>query len=173
MDAIPEELSICAAANFVRCAGKAWKVGMVNGCFDILHSGHVDLLRRARGMCDALVVGVNSDRSIRTIKGPSRPIVLLNDRVAVLRELRHVDVVFAFDEPNCAEAIRAIKPWCWFKGPDYSMETLNKDEVAAAREVGVSIRFLDRYSTSSTTGIISDWRNRMNAAVDLASGPNG
>lgn len=161
MDQIPEELSVAAAASFARMAGKSWCIAMVNGCFDIIHSGHIHLLRTARGMSDALLVGVNSDESIRKIKGFSRPVVLLPDRVAVLRELRCVDLVFAFEEPDCSAAIRAIRPKVWFKGPDYSLETINRDELAAARECGVSIRFVERHSTSSTSNILSDWSYRM------------
>src|SRR5687767_6000159 len=91
-----------------------------NGCFDILHAGHVDLLARARALGDKLIVGLNSDRSVRSIKGPGRPVQDQEARKAVLLGLRYVDDVIIFDEPTPATLIERLRPDILVKGGDWN-----------------------------------------------------
>ena len=95
-----------------------------NGCFDILHAGHVDLLTRARSLGTKLIVGINSDNSVRQIKGASRPFVGEEGRAAVLRGLRAVDEVVIFNEPTPQRIIEKIKPDVLVKGGDWKPEEI-------------------------------------------------
>lgn len=90
-----------------------------NGCFDLVHAGHVTLLERARGLGDVLVVGLNSDRSVRALKGPGRPLVPERDRAVVLAALASVDYVTIFDEPTPQELIARLTPHVLVKGGDW------------------------------------------------------
>ncbi|MFG1946533.1 PfkB family carbohydrate kinase [Nonomuraea sp. NPDC048826] len=126
------------------------------GCFDLLHAGHVSLLRRARALGDALVVCVNSDESVRGLKGPSRPIVNVTDRVEVLRELSCVDAVLVFDEPTPVRAIELLRPDVWVKGGDYEGGTLPESEVLAG--IGAETVVLDLLPGRSTTNLIKEIR---------------
>lgn len=98
------------------------KVGFTNGCFDLLHSGHVELLKNARGMCDRLVVALNSDGSVSKLKGPSRPIQELADRLQIIAALQHTDAVTSFSDDTPLSLIQAIRPDILFKGGDYRAE---------------------------------------------------
>ncbi|MEV4109664.1 PfkB family carbohydrate kinase [Nonomuraea sp. NPDC049695] len=124
------------------------------GCFDLLHAGHVSLLRRARALGDALVVCVNSDTSVRRLKGPSRPIVDVRDRVEVLRALGCVDAVLVFDEDTPARAIELLRPDVWVKGGDYEGERLPESEVLAA--IGAETVVLSTLPGRSTTNLIRE-----------------
>src|ERR1700759_762483 len=95
------------------------KVVFTNGCFDIIHPGHVDLLNRAKALGTKLVVGINSDASVKAIKGPQRPYLNQDDRVELLKGLRAVDEVYVFDEPTPARLIEEIKPDVLVKGGDW------------------------------------------------------
>jgi rfaE bifunctional protein nucleotidyltransferase chain/domain len=99
------------------------------GCFDLLHAGHVATLRAARRLGDCLVVCVNSDDSVRRLKGPDRPLVGHEDRVAVLSALDCVDAVLVFDEDTPCTVLEALRPDIWVKGGDYVAGTLPEDEV--------------------------------------------
>ena len=113
--------SIQAIADEVRilqAAGK--KVVFTNGCFDILHSGHIELLRGARALGDALIVAINSDRSVALMKGQNRPIIPEQDRAELLGGLEMVDFVCAFDEDTPLEAILRIRPDILAKGADWA-----------------------------------------------------
>ncbi|MFQ5678662.1 MAG: adenylyltransferase/cytidyltransferase family protein [Gemmatimonadota bacterium] len=104
-----------------------------NGCFDLLHWGHVSLLYRARALGDLLIVGLNSDRSVRLLKGPGRPLQPVEDRAALLASLRPVDVVTIFDSETPEELIRSLLPDHLVKGADYRREqVVGGDEVEAA-----------------------------------------
>ena len=122
-----------------------------NGCFDLLHPGHVAYLETARSLGDALVVGLNSDASVRGLgKGADRPIVAEGDRAAVLGALRAVDAVVVFDERTPVRLMREVKPDVYVKGGDYRVEDL--PEAAVAEEIGAEVRiipFESGYSTSS------------------------
>jgi len=107
-----------------RLQGLGKRVVFTNGCFDIIHPGHVDLLRRARQLGDVLVVAINSDSSVQRLKGPSRPVFPEDERAEILRALDVVDYVCTFDEDTPLEAILAIRPDVLVKGADY-----RKDEV--------------------------------------------
>jgi D-beta-D-heptose 7-phosphate kinase/D-beta-D-heptose 1-phosphate adenosyltransferase len=106
------------------------RVGFTNGCFDLLHPGHVSLIAQARGACDRLVVGLNSDASIKRLKGESRPVQGEAARAAVLASLGQVDLVVVFAQDTPIELIKALKPEILVKGADYT-----KDKVVGAREV--------------------------------------
>lgn len=121
-----------------------------NGCFDLLHRGHVEYLHQARSQGDALVVGVNTDASVRRLKGPPRPLVAQGDRATVLAALASVDAVTLFDEDTPRELIALLLPDVLVKGGDYALdEIVGREEVeAAGGEVRV-IPFLEGYSTSA------------------------
>jgi D-sedoheptulose 7-phosphate isomerase len=121
-----------------------------NGCFDLLHPGHVDLLRRARELGDRLVVGINSDRSVRAIKGPHRPLQSEQQRAAVLAAIRYVDEVIIFDESTPARLIEEIKPDILVKGGDWPVEQIvGADSVLRRGGNAVSLPLLPGFSTTS------------------------
>ncbi|MEV0164811.1 rfaE bifunctional protein kinase chain/domain/rfaE bifunctional protein nucleotidyltransferase chain/domain [Nonomuraea fuscirosea] len=124
------------------------------GCFDLLHAGHVSLLRRARALGDALVVCVNSDDSVRRLKGPARPVVDVHDRVEVLRALGCVDAVVVFDEDTPAAVIEQLRPDVWVKGGDYEGEALPESEVLG--RLGAEIVVLSTLPGRSTTNLIRE-----------------
>lgn len=110
------------AAGALRAAGK--RLVLTNGCFDLLHVGHVRLLTRARSEGDALFVAVNDDASVRRLKGHGRPLVPLEDRLELLAALRAVDVAFPFAEDTPLEVIRRLRPDVLVKGADYALEAI-------------------------------------------------
>lgn len=119
------------------------------GCFDLLHPGHVSLLRQARSLGDALVVCVNSDESVRRLKGPGRPVVSEADRARVLEELGCVDAVVVFGEPDPCQVLHRLRPDVWVKGGDYAGEDLPEAQVV--RRYGgevVLVPTVDGYSTT-------------------------
>jgi len=131
------------------------KLVVTNGCFDILHRGHVEYLYRARLEGDALLVLMNSDKSVKAIKGPSRPVVSELDRAFVLAGLSVVDKILIFGDPRCTGLIEKVKPDIYVKGGDYTLETLNPEEKRALTAVGAEIRFISFVEGFSTTKLIS------------------
>ena len=132
----------------VRAAGGT--VVATGGCFDLLHPGHVATLRAARGLGDCLVVCINSDESVRRLKGPSRPLVAAPDRARVLEALEFVDAVVVFDEDTPAEVLDRLRPDVWAKGGDYAGADL--PEAAVLRGWGgqaVVLPYLDGHSTTA------------------------
>ena len=120
-----------------------------NGCFDLLHRGHVEHLAQARALGDILVVGLNSDASVRRLKGVGRPLVAEADRAAALAALRSVDAVTLFDEDTSLELISALLPDVLVKGGDYDLDGIVGREVV--EEAGGEVRvlpFLEGYSTT-------------------------
>jgi D-beta-D-heptose 7-phosphate kinase/D-beta-D-heptose 1-phosphate adenosyltransferase len=107
-----------------RFKGKKKKIVFTNGCFDILHVGHIRYLRKARSLGDILVVGLNTDRSVRVIKGEKRPIVPQAERAEVLAALEFVDYVVFFDEPDPSTLIEKIKPNILVKGADWTKDKI-------------------------------------------------
>lgn len=106
------------------------KVVFTNGCFDLLHRGHIEYLRKARTLGDVLMVGLNSDNSVTALKGVGRPIMPQEDRAALLCELRSVSYVCIFDEPNVAKLVRTLLPDVLVKGGDYSLgDVIGRDVV--------------------------------------------
>jgi D-beta-D-heptose 7-phosphate kinase/D-beta-D-heptose 1-phosphate adenosyltransferase len=101
---------------------RGWRAGFTNGCFDLLHPGHVHLLEQARGQCDRLVVGLNSDASVRRLKGPTRPVQPEAARAAVLASLAAVDLVVVFDEDTPEQTLELLRPDLLVKGADYTID---------------------------------------------------
>jgi D-beta-D-heptose 7-phosphate kinase / D-beta-D-heptose 1-phosphate adenosyltransferase len=135
-----------------RWKNRGLKVGFTNGCFDIVHAGHVALLSAARAECDRLVVALNSDRGVRRLKGPKRPVNGLADRSAVIAAVEAVDAVISFDEETPIELIRRLKPDVLVKGADYKIEG-----VVGAAEVegwGGRVVLVDLVEGRSTTRLI-------------------
>ena len=135
---------------------RQFKLVFTNGCYDILHPGHVDLLQRARKLGDGLMLGLNSDASVRRIKGdvpgPRRPLNSQDERAYVLAALECVDFVVVFDEDTPFELIRAVRPQVLVKGGDWPVEKIvGRDLVEAGGGTVVSLPLLPGYST---TGLI-------------------
>jgi D-beta-D-heptose 7-phosphate kinase/D-beta-D-heptose 1-phosphate adenosyltransferase len=136
-----------------------------NGCFDILHRGHITYLNRAKALGDVLIVGVNDDGSVRSLKGPARPINGLDDRVRVLAALTCVDHIVAFGGESPTELIRAVRPDVYAKGGDYTVDSL--PEAPLVESLGGRVHILPFVDDLSTTGIIE--RIRAAAAADRAA----
>jgi D-beta-D-heptose 7-phosphate kinase/D-beta-D-heptose 1-phosphate adenosyltransferase len=126
------------------------KVVFTNGCFDLLHIGHLRYLAEARSLGDLLVVGLNSDASVQAIKGPNRPIIPEEDRAEVLAAMEMVDYVSLFDEPTPQQLIEAVQPDVLVKGGDWSIDTIVGREVVWARGGRVlNIPVVEGLSTSA------------------------
>ena len=141
--------------NF-RATGK--KLVVTNGCFDLLHLGHVTYLENARNYGDALLLGVNGDAGVRELKGPTRPVNSETDRAAVLAALESITGVCIFPEKTATNFLAAAKPDIYVKGGDYTLETLNQDERRAVESAGgkiVLVPFVPGKSTSSLLDKIS------------------
>ncbi len=133
--------------EYLRQSGK--KVVFTNGCFDLLHPGHVRYLQQARALGDALIVALNSDRSVRELKGDKRPILTEAERSEVMAALACVDFVTVFDEPTPREIISALLPDILVKGGDWGIETIiGREEVEAAGGKVMSLAFVEGCSTS-------------------------
>jgi rfaE bifunctional protein nucleotidyltransferase chain/domain len=129
------------------------KVVFTNGCFDIVHRGHVEYLTKARALGDVLLVGMNTDASVKRLKGSARPIVCQDDRAFVLAAFRVVDYVCLFDEDTPYELIKAIVPDVLVKGSDWRIDSIvGKDIVEAA---GGTVQTIDFVPNRSTTDIIN------------------
>jgi rfaE bifunctional protein nucleotidyltransferase chain/domain len=128
------------------------KIVFTNGCFDILHVGHVRCLEGASKLGDTLVVALNSDRSVRTIKGPPKPFTPEAERAEVLSALACVDYVVIFDEPDPLELITSLKPNVLVKGGDWTSETTIGSEVV--EKAGGKVVIIPQIQGVSTTGII-------------------
>ncbi|WP_294223193.1 phosphoribosylglycinamide formyltransferase [Prosthecobacter sp.] len=131
------------------------KLVFTNGCFDLLHAGHVRYLEQARALGDAMVIGLNSDQSVRLLKGPDRPLNNENDRAEVLAALRAVDAVVVFEDQRATSLIDAIHPHVYAKGGDYTVDSLNAEERAALQRAGSEIRILPLVPGRSTTSTIN------------------
>jgi D-beta-D-heptose 7-phosphate kinase/D-beta-D-heptose 1-phosphate adenosyltransferase len=129
---------------------KGLRIVFTNGCFDLLHSGHVSLLRQAAEQGDVLVVGINSDSSVARLKGPERPLVPERERVAMLAALESVDAVTVFDEDTPLELIQHVEPDVLVKGEDYKLdEVVGREEVESQGGRVTLVPLLPEYSTSS------------------------
>ena len=128
------------------------KTVFTNGCFDILHVGHVRYLRESSKYGDILIVGLNSDISVKKIKGDSRPINNENDRAEILAELECVDFVVIFDEESPSKLIDELKPDIYTKGADYSLETLPERDIVLKNNI--EVKFIKFVEGKSTTNII-------------------
>jgi rfaE bifunctional protein nucleotidyltransferase chain/domain len=130
------------------------QIVFTNGCFDILHVGHVRYLQAAKELGDRLVIGLNSDQSVRTLKGIGRPINNEADRAEVLAALAAVDHVIIFNHPRVTALIKKLRPQIYAKGGDYRIDSLNPEELASLREVGAQIKLLPLVPGKSTTAIL-------------------
>lgn len=133
------------------------KVVFTNGCFDIVHRGHVEYLTRAKALGDVLVVGMNTDASIRRIKGPKRPVVEEDDRAFVLAAFQIVDYVCLFGEDTPYELIKAVVPDVLVKGSDWTVETIVGRDIVEA--TGGRVQTIDFIPRSSTTNLIQKIAN--------------
>jgi D-glycero-beta-D-manno-heptose 1-phosphate adenylyltransferase len=134
----------------LRAEGK--KLVATNGCFDLLHVGHIRYLQAARRLGDVLVVGLNGDSSVRELKGDGRPINRERDRAEVLAALECVDLVSIFQQKRAAEFLKAAVPAVYVKGGDYSTDSLDVEERRVLEQIGAEIRivpFEKGYSTSA------------------------
>ena len=147
-----EELS--DRSEKLRSAGK--KLVATNGCFDLLHVGHVRYLQAARALGDLLAVGLNADRSARELKGGGRPITKESDRAEVLAALECVDLVTVFPEMRATRFLAAARPAIYVKGGDYSSDTLNEEERAALKKIGAEICLIPFEAGYSTSRLIEE-----------------
>lgn len=151
---IPRE-RIKEVCNDMRANGTV--IVFTNGCFDVLHAGHVRYLTKAREKGDFLVIGLNSDVSVRRLKGNGRPINPEEDRAEVLDALRAVGAVTIFDEPTAEALIAAVHPDVYVKGGDYTIETL--PEAKIVQEYGGRVEFIPLVEGRSTTNVIERIRS--------------
>ena len=125
-----------------------------NGCFDILHAGHVRYLAGAKQLGDILVVGLNGDTSVRELKGEGRPLNSQQDRAEVLAALGAVDYVIIFDEKRVDKLLREGRPRIYAKGGDYTVKSLDPDEFSALKEIGAKIEILPLLPGKSTSKLV-------------------
>ncbi len=135
-----------------RASGK--KLVVTNGCFDILHLGHVTYLENARKFGDALLIGVNADEAVRGLKGTGRPVNSETDRASVLAALQSVDGVCIFTDKAATKFLAAAQPDIYVKGGDYTLETLNQDERRAVESAGGKIILVPFVPGKSTTSLL-------------------
>lgn len=138
-------------AATLRAAGQ--RVVFTNGCFDILHAGHVRYLAAARALGDVLILGLNSDASVRRLKGETRPVNSEEDRAEVVGALASVDYVVIFGEDTAEELIAKVQPAVYAKGGDYTLETL--PEARIVESYGGEVAFIPLVEGKSTTNVIA------------------
>ncbi len=136
----------------MRASGR--KLVVTNGCFDILHLGHVTYLETARGFGGALLVGINGDNGVRELKGEGRPVNIEFDRAAVLASLESVAGVCIFPEKTATNFLARAKPDIYVKGGDYTLDTLNKDERQTVEQAGGKIVIIPFVPGKSTTSLL-------------------
>ncbi len=150
MKTIYSREEMIAVRKQLKADGK--KVVFTNGCFDILHAGHVDYLAKTRACGDVLILGLNSDSSVRNIKGEKRPIVPEGERAYILANLKSVDYVTLFDEPTPFELLNTLIPDILVKGADWSIENIVGRDIVEAN--GGSVQTIEFINQQSTTNII-------------------
>lgn len=133
---------------------KGLRLVVTNGCFDILHLGHVTYLESARQQGDLLLVGINSDSSVRELKGAGRPVNAETDRAAVVAALGCVDAVCIFEQRSALQFLSAAQPDIWIKGGDYTLDSINQDERRAVEKVGGKVVILPLVPGKSTTTLL-------------------
>ena len=130
------------------------RLAVTNGCFDLLHAGHVTYLEAARNHADALLVGVNSDAAVRELKGSGRPVNPEADRALVVAALESVNGVFIFRERDAVQFLHTVHPDIYVKGGDYTLETINQKERRFMESIGGEIVLLAHVPGISTTGLL-------------------
>lgn len=148
---IVERADLRDLGDRLRAEGK--RIVFTNGCFDLLHVGHLRYLQQARALGDVLVVGVNTDVGVRRLKGPSRPLVTERERAELLAGLRCVDYVTLFDEPLPCETIAALRPHFHVKGGDYRVEDL--PEAAVVQSYGGEVVLMPLVPDRSTSNLVA------------------
>jgi D-glycero-beta-D-manno-heptose 1-phosphate adenylyltransferase len=143
-----------AAVEAARAAGRT--VALANGCFDVLHVGHVRYLQGARAEADLLVVGINSDESVRRLKGEGRPVMPAEDRALVVAALRSVDHVVVFGEPDVGHLLRTLRPDVHCKGTDYTPDTVPERDVV--RAYGGRVAIVGDAKDHDTTALLKRMR---------------
>jgi rfaE bifunctional protein nucleotidyltransferase chain/domain len=146
----PDRLAAIAAS--LRAQGR--KLVLTNGCFDLLHAGHIRYLQSARALGDALAVAINGDDSVRALKGEGRPLNTENDRAEIVAALACVDYVVTFPEVRVTRLIEKVRPAIYVKGGDYTPASLHPEERAALERAGAEIRILPFEPGHSTSGLI-------------------
>jgi D-glycero-beta-D-manno-heptose 1-phosphate adenylyltransferase len=155
MEVLPNNMSRFYRRDELVQARQEWRrqgkrVVFTNGCYDILHPGHIRLLEQARDLGDLLILALNSDDSVRRLKGPSRPLIAESERVAIACALQAVDAVTTFDEDTPRELIAAVLPDVLVKGSDWSHFVAGREEVEAAGGAVKLIPLEAGYSTTKT-----------------------
>lgn len=130
------------------------KLVVTNGCFDLLHLGHVTYLETARNQGDALLIGVNSDEAVRQLKGPTRPVNAESDRAAVLAALQSVDGVCIFQEKRATRFLEHAQPDIYVKGGDYTLETIDQEERHIVEKLGGKVMIMSVVPGRSTSAIL-------------------
>jgi len=130
------------------------KLVATNGCFDLLHLGHITYLETARQFGDLLIVGINGDKSVRELKGHDRPVNLEIDRASVIAALESVDAAIIFPEMRAVNFLESVQPDIWIKGGDYTLETINQEERSAVEKHGGQIIFVPFVTEKSTTSLL-------------------
>jgi rfaE bifunctional protein nucleotidyltransferase chain/domain len=143
---------LVALSKDLRAAGK--KLVATNGCFDLLHVGHVRYLQAARALGDALIVGINGDASVEELKGKARPLNRQQDRAEVVAALSSVDYVTIFPEQRATRFLENARPAIYVKGGDYQTDTLNAEERTALEKIAAEIRILPFEAGYSTTALV-------------------
>jgi D-glycero-beta-D-manno-heptose 1-phosphate adenylyltransferase len=136
----------------LRAAGHVAGIVLANGCFDLLHAGHIRYLQDARSRGDFLIVALNSDRSVRAIKGPGRPLMPLAERAEIIGALRCVDAVTSFDEADLETTLRVLRPDVHAKGSDYTAASV--PEASIDRELGITIAICGDPKDHSTSELL-------------------
>lgn len=148
---------LAAIQEEMRSAGQ--KLVLTNGCFDLLHLGHVRYLQAARSLGEALAVAINGDESVRALKGEGRPLNGEADRAEVVAALECVDHVVIFPEMRATRLLGAVRPSIYVKGGDYTAETLDAEESAVLEKAGAEIRILPFEPGYSTSSLIERTKN--------------
>ncbi len=151
--------TLAAWRENLRRAGR--KLVVTNGCFDVIHLGHVTYLQQARNQGEALLVGVTNDAGVRSLKGPGRPLNSENDRAGVLAALASVDAVCVFHELDARTFLQAVRPDIYVKGGDYSIDTINQDERRLLEQLGVKIVILPAVPGKSTSALVERMRSTL------------
>jgi len=137
---------------------KGMRIVATNGCFDIIHAGHVQYLNEARSLGDKLIVGLNSDKSVRQLKGDNRPYNTQQNRAEVLMALESVDQVIIFDSIDCRAFLKNVRPDIYVKGGDYTIDTLPECERETILSCCKEVKILKKYNSLSTSQIIEKLR---------------
>jgi D-beta-D-heptose 7-phosphate kinase/D-beta-D-heptose 1-phosphate adenosyltransferase len=161
-NAVPKYISnteeLLSTINDLRKKGK--KIVFTNGCFDLIHKGHIALLNKAREAGDVLIVGVNNDESARKVKGPDRPVNTLEDRITVLAGLQSIDYMISFEEESPLQLIKAVHPDVFVKGADYTEKSI--PEMPLLKKLSCEVKIIPYLSDISTTNMI----HRINEIVE-------